>query len=135
MKRNAGLVRDVEEIVDQSFETEMPGDEIMNAENRVNLRKTNTQPNGPWARSVQACRDAAARFNQLTEQLIQKLIADVQGLLPENMVRQAVIEAEALAWSTPFPLLFLPVLAEEKVLTARRWVRQQTEILERQPSR
>ena len=104
----------------------------MNAENRVNFAKTNTNPNGPWARSIQACRGAAARFNQLTEQLVQKLVADVQGLLPENMVRHAVIEAEALAWSTPFPLLFLPVLAEEKVLTARQWARHQTEILEQQ---
>jgi len=135
MQQNAGLVQDVEEIVDQSFDMTMPGDEIMNAENRVSFLKTNIQQNGPWARSVQACRDAAARFNQLTEQLIQKLVAEVQDLLPENMVRQAVTEAEALAWSTPFPLLFLPVLAEEKVLTARRWASHQTEILERQRSR
>jgi len=134
MKQNAGLVPDVEEIVDQSFDMTMPGDEIMNAENRVNFAKTNTNQNSPWTRSIQACRDAAARFNQLTEQLVQKLVADVQGLLPENMVRHAVIEAEALAWSTPFPLLFLPVLAEEKVLTARQWARHQTEILERQRS-
>jgi hypothetical protein len=135
MKQNAGLVPDGKEIVDQSFDMTKPGDEIMNAENRVSFLKTNTQQNGPWARSVRACREAAARFNQLTEQLIQRLVADVQDLLPENMVRQAVIEAEALAWSTPFPLLFLPVLAEEKVLTARQWARHQTEILERQRSR
>lgn len=106
----------------------------MNTENRVNFLKTKTHQNGPLARTVQTCRDVAAKFNQLTDRLMQKLVADVQGLIPENMVRQAVIEAEALACSTPFPLLFLPALAEEKVLKARQWARHQTEILERQRS-
>jgi hypothetical protein len=104
----------------------------MNTENRVNFLKTKTHQNGPLARSVQACRDVAAKFNELTDRLMQKLVADVQGLLPEYMVKQAVTEAEALACSTPFPLLFLPVLAEEKVQTARQWARHQSEILERQ---
>jgi len=113
----------------------MPGDEIMNTENRVNFLKTKTQQNGPLARSVQACRDVAAKFNELTDRLMQKLAADVQGLIPESMLKQAVTEAEALACSTPYPLLFLPVLAEEKVMTARQWARHQTEILERQTAR
>jgi len=104
----------------------------MNTENRVNFSKTKTHQNGPLARSVQACRDVAAKFNEPTDRLMQKLVADVQGLLPEYMVKQAVTEAEALACSTPFPLLFLPVLAEEKVQTARQWARHQSEILERQ---
>ena len=107
----------------------------MNTENRVNFLKIKTQQNGPLARSMQACRDVAASFNQLAERLMQKLVADVRGLVSESMVKQAVAEAEALACATPFPLLFLPVLAEEKVMTARQWARQQTEILERQRPR
>ncbi len=107
----------------------------MKTENRRDFLKTKTHQNGPLARSVQACRDVAAKFNELTDRLMQKLVADVQGLISENMVKQAVTEAEALACSTPYPLLFLPVLAEEKVMTARQWVRHQTEILERQRPR
>ena len=35
-------------------------------------------------------------------------------------LRRAANEAAALAWTTPFPLLFLPTLFEEKVAAARR---------------
>ena len=35
-------------------------------------------------------------------------------------LRRAANEAAAVAWMTPFPLLFLPVLFEEKTATARR---------------
>ena len=32
-----------------------------------------------------------------------------------NLIREAVAEAEALAWQTPFPHLFLPDFAELRV--------------------
>ncbi|HWN95672.1 MAG TPA: hypothetical protein VNT99_11610 [Methylomirabilota bacterium] len=35
-------------------------------------------------------------------------------------LRRAANEASATAWMTPFPLLFLPVLFEEKTIAARR---------------
>jgi hypothetical protein len=35
-------------------------------------------------------------------------------------VRRAANEAAAIVWMTPFPLLFLPVLFDEKVAAARR---------------
>jgi len=35
-------------------------------------------------------------------------------------LRRAATEAAGAAWLTPFPLLFLPALFEEKVATARR---------------
>ena len=35
-------------------------------------------------------------------------------------LRRAASEAAAVAWMTPFPLLFLPVLFEEKIAGARR---------------
>jgi hypothetical protein len=56
----------------------------------------------------------------------------VGGSLPEPLVRQAATEAEALAWATSYPLLFLPVLVEEKIEGARQWANRQREILERQ---
>ena len=34
-------------------------------------------------------------------------------------LRRAANEAAALAWTTPFPLLFLPTLFDEKVVAAR----------------
>jgi len=48
------------------------------------------------------------------------------------MIEQAVTEAESLAWSTSFPLLFLPDLAEEKVLSAQKRAEHQREIWSRQ---
>jgi len=52
-----------------------------------------------------------------------KAIQDVQGML-----RLAAIEAEALAWLTPFPHLFLPVLLEEKLDAARQYVTRQDQV-------
>jgi hypothetical protein len=43
----------------------------------------------------------------------------------ERILHSALTEAEALAWQTPYPHLFFPVLAEEKVRAARRWVARQ----------
>lgn len=63
---------------------------------------------------------------------MQRLAVQVQGQISELLVRRAIIEAEALAWSTRYPLLFLPVLAEEKVQKAGQWAGRQHEILERQ---
>ena len=40
-------------------------------------------------------------------------------------LRRAANEAAAVAWMTPFPLLFLPTLFEEKSVMARRQVARQ----------
>jgi hypothetical protein len=45
-----------------------------------------------------------------------------------KLLRLAAVEAEALAWLTPFPHLFLPVLLEEKLATARRYVAHQERV-------
>ena len=42
-----------------------------------------------------------------------------------KLLRLAAGEAEALAWLTPFPHLFLPVLLEEKIDTVRQYVARQ----------
>lgn len=49
--------------------------------------------------------------------------------LPEELVRHARTEAEALAWSTPIPELVLPTLFEEKLVALRRWYQRQQRIL------
>src|SRR5579863_4000960 len=78
------------------------------------------------------CRDDACRSNRLRERVGRWLAGESAERLPEHVFKQAATEAEALAWSTPYPLLFLPGLMEEKVHGARRWQRKQREIWEQQ---
>ena len=103
---------------------------MMNTTNRTDTLKIGGE--GRWSKSIQACQKMVARFNELADQLADRLAEEVAGWMPEHLVRRAVKEAEALASSTPYPLLFLPVLAEEKVLSARHWANRQQKILERQ---
>jgi hypothetical protein len=46
-------------------------------------------------------------------------------------LRRAADEAASLAWVTPFPLLVLPVLLEEKVAAARQHAERQALVLDR----
>ena len=84
------------------------------------------------ARCTAACRTAARKLKQLEEQLAAKFIAETRGTIPGQLIQQAINEAEALAWSTRYPLLFLPELAEEKVRGARQWASRQQQILDQQ---
>src|SRR5271154_1225713 len=76
---------------------------------------------GAFAKCTELCRAAARKLKQLEEQLVTKLVTEMEGSVPQHLVRQAMNEAEALAWASRYPLLFLPDLAEEKVQTARQW--------------
>lgn len=49
--------------------------------------------------------------------------------LPEDLVRHARAEAEALAWSTEVPELVFPSLFEETLLRLRRWHLRQQRLL------
>ena len=48
-------------------------------------------------------------------ELRNRLYEKYERALPAWLVRQVVSEAEALAWQTPFPHLFLPDYAELRV--------------------
>ena len=87
---------------------------------------------GIWAKSVKVCSNLACRLTRLREQLILNLAKEAKGLVSEALMRRALAEAEALAFSTRYPLLFLPALAEEKVLSAKQWTARQKEIIDRQ---
>ena len=63
---------------------------------------------------------------------LERVYAEAAGRLPEQLFKQAVLEAEALASTTPYPLLFLPALMDEKVSSLERWFKHQREIRERQ---
>ncbi len=68
------------------------------------------------------CRETATHSDVLKRRLTTRLAFEAGGNLPDRVVKQAATDAEALAWSTPYPLLFLPVLMEEKVEGARLWM-------------
>jgi hypothetical protein len=91
-----------------------------------------SQGEGMLAKCTAACRTAARKLKQLEEQLAAKFVAETRGTILGQMIQQAMNEAEALAWSTRYPLLFLPELAEEKVRGARQWASRQQQILNQQ---
>ena len=67
-------------------------------------------------------------LERLKEQLLHELLAETAERPELNPAyHRAANDAVSLAWVTPFPLLFLPALLEEKAAEARRrTVRQQT---------
>jgi hypothetical protein len=66
---------------------------------------------------------ANLRNRLLRDTLEQRPDQPLAALLP-----LAAAEAEALAWLTPFPLLFFPALFEEKVSAARDDVARQRQL-------
>lgn len=69
------------------------------------------------------------------ERLKERLLRQALDYAPSGEyyapLRRAANEAAALAWVTPFPLLFLPTLFEELGARAKAHTRQQTEISKR----
>ncbi|MEN9675045.1 MAG: hypothetical protein RIS76_941 [Verrucomicrobiota bacterium] len=75
---------------------------------------------------------ASAALTAYRQALLEALSATDAGDLPVNLLSQALNEAEALATLTPFPALFLPALAEEKITDARIWFERQRQIREQE---
>jgi hypothetical protein len=71
------------------------------------------------------------KIQQLKGSILSEMSFRFAGKLSPEMIRLAVNEADAIAASTPFPTLFLPVLAEEKVRFAEQWHAKQQRIGER----
>ena len=63
--------------------------------------------------------------------LLRNLLAETSNPVLGEALRRAVNEAATLAWMTPFPLLVLPALAEEKARSARLHIQRQHVIRER----
>lgn len=70
-------------------------------------------------------------LERLKERLLAKELARTTNLNANVLLRRAANEAVALVWLTPFPLLLLPALFEEKALAARRAVARQSLIRDR----
>lgn len=70
----------------------------------------------------------ATELERLKERLLRQALAAAEDAEIFAPVRRAANEAAALAWTTPFPLLVLPELFEEKQLAARRHVARQRKV-------
>ena len=74
----------------------------------------------------------STELDRLKERLLQELLsqaADRPELNPAY--RRAANDAMSLAWVTPFPLLFLPALLEEKAAEARQRMQRQEQVHQR----
>ena len=73
-----------------------------------------------------------SELERLKERLLLELLAEtVQQPELNPAYRRAANDAVSLAWVTPFPLLFLPTLLEEKAAEARRRTARQQAVLKR----
>lgn len=76
------------------------------------------------------CYQAALRRLAAMKVTVEREFAQTMGGY-NPLLKAAINEAEALAWQTPYPHLFFPVLAEEKAAEAQQWAAQQRAIRER----
>ncbi len=72
-----------------------------------------------------------ARLSELKERLLRAHLARAGSEAIRSRVRWAAEEAASLAWASPFPLLVLPELVEEKVARAREQAARQEHIRRR----
>jgi len=70
-------------------------------------------------------------LEKLKERLLATELARTLSLDANVLLRRAANEAVALVWLTPYPLLLLPVLFDEKARAARKAVSRQALIRER----
>jgi hypothetical protein len=92
----------------------------------------NTRFAPPIVPVTPACRGVVdAELERLKERLLASELAKVTDLETNVFLRRAANEAVALVWLTPFPLLLLPVLFDEKARVARRAAGRQVLIRER----
>ena len=83
---------------------------------------------------IASCQKLAAQI----ERTKQNLLAELQESfsVPEQLFRQALGEAEALAWQSGYPQLVFPTLAMEKVQAVAAWQRRQQSLMPgRRPTR
>ena len=74
---------------------------------------------------------AENRLEQLKATLLREMLAEVLEPRLNTALRRAANEAASVAWFTPFPLLFFPMLLEEKAAIARRQIERQRDIRQR----
>ena len=88
----------------------------------INFANNNSVTTKNFAqRCVHSCKQLLAQV----EQTKNNLLSEFRTTRELNLFKQAVNEAEALAWQTEYPHLFFPTLALEKIQTASAWQKRQ----------
>jgi hypothetical protein len=103
---------------------------------RTNARKVPTQFEAETAFAVPVpAVPSRGMMERELEALKDRVWRELRQELPNPEfhapLRRAVNEAAALAWLTPYPLLFLPLLAEEKARREQQLIVRQREIRDR----
>lgn len=71
-----------------------------------------------------------AALARLKGRLLRRMLAETDNPGLHAALRRAATESESLAWLTPFPLLVLPTLMEERAREARFYAARQAELRE-----
>jgi hypothetical protein len=71
---------------------------------------------------------AEAELDRFRDRLLLRLLQQSSSAELDAALRHAANEAAALSWMTPFPLLFLPALVEEKAQSVLRHAARQARI-------
>ncbi len=92
---------------------------------------------GKAAPSRTVCFASCRKLNTQVTEVKQAILQEYENRLAGNshMLEAAVNEAEALAWQTPYPHLFFPLLAQEKATAATRWAVRQRMVRQASPVR
>jgi len=72
-------------------------------------------------------------LDRFKDRLLQGLLNETEDSRLKPLLRRAATEASALAWTTAYPLLVLPVLLEEKAEAARLYAERQARIWKQNP--
>lgn len=75
--------------------------------------------------------ECSLRFDDLKERLTAELFREFNGTLSTSLLQRAIKEAEALAATTPVPVLVFPELAREKTQEAHAWQIRQRRVYQR----
>jgi hypothetical protein len=75
--------------------------------------------------------EQATQFERLLNRLLVEKLGEPSVGLITSQLRRAANDAAALAWTTSFPLLFFPVLFEEKARAAAIQQERQEQVLQR----
>jgi hypothetical protein len=75
--------------------------------------------------------DYGKRFEKLQQELVDHLFQDPMNNLLRQELERVANDAAAVAWATPFPLLFFPVVLNEKV-DAQRFQDERQNRIEKQ---
>lgn len=71
------------------------------------------------------------RLRALRMRIARAARVESGGGLTGEWIERALRDAESIAATTPFPELFLPALAEEKLAETRKWLERQEAVRER----